>query len=164
MSSSVNNQNTLTKQIIEYADGCFFCNIQLPIGFEGELIMDAEYTKVLLEQSFRKSMYGEGSASEVVLNITGQVNINHVLFVELKTALKNVWKYLLESQGQDDYEIISVVPKGEAIIVTKRIFVLPYAVMPEFFDVNNNEAKPVFDLCRYGKWSSFFLRKQPEFL
>ena len=36
--------------------------------------------------------------------------------------------------------------------------------MPEFFDVNNNEAKPVIDNCRSGEWASFFLKKQPEFL
>ena len=71
---------------------------------------------------------------------------------------------MLESQGQDNHKIVSVLSKGKAIVVANCIFILPYAVIPEFFDVNNSEVKPFIDLHRSSERASFFLKKQPEFL
>ena len=152
--------NTLTKQLIELSGSRLFCRYHLPQYFEGDFIISDDAREIYVEREFRKSMFGAYAARETTRAHCGEEHHNHVLQSALTDELEKLWNRLKElGDTTDDPSIISVEPRGESIMVKSRLFVLPFPVLPMFFDIDNKPEDPVVDEMASGEWCTFVLHK-----
>ena len=157
------SQNTLTKQVIELSDTRLFCRYHCPQEFDGEFIVSDDKREIYVEREYRKSLFGEDAALGVTQVHAGTDHHNHILQVVMQDELKRIWTNL-EEMGSDDPDFVKLEKKGNSIFITSRLFVLPYKVMPLFFDMDNQAADPAIDKMNgSGEWCTFVLHKQSVF-
>lgn len=145
-----------SKFMVRIAGGRIFCAIQLPADYDGDITVSPDRTEVHVEYTYTKANHCTAGNHLVGY---GANYSNHVFFNDMQVALENVWNALRDGEYEDD-DIISATERGNLMVLTKRVFTLPYKVKPAFYDLDRNEQQPVVDTLQTGDWAHFVLERQ----
>lgn len=158
--SILESQTSMTKHLITVPDGRIFVAKMMPSKWDGHIRLNDDCTEVLEDTEYSVHKFLNAGC---FLKAHGCEGTNNVFQNALQSKLSDSLIKRYKNGEFPEPDIIEIKCNETFIVITRRIFKLPFQVEKDFYDANGNvEEAVVIDELDSGEWLSFFLKRKEE--